>query len=67
MNDSHDPFLWDQMEHSIYCRFCRHMRDLMELTCDAFPHGIPEDIRSGRFIHIKPFPSQEGNMVFHPW
>lgn len=32
--------------------------------CEAFEHGIPDEILSGENKHIKPLKDQENNVVF---
>lgn len=34
-------------------------------TCEAFPDGIPEDVKTGVFDHTKPHPSDKG-LQFDP-
>jgi hypothetical protein len=30
------------------------------MTCDAFPEKIPQEIATCKFIHIKPYPGDNG-------
>jgi len=34
--------------------------------CKAFSEGIPEDILTGEFIHIKKHPEQDNDILFEP-
>lgn len=34
------------------CRRCKHYND--DMTCTAFPDGIPLEIVSGVFLHLRP-------------
>ena len=36
------------------------------LTCKAFPKGIPENILTGEFDHTKKHPTQKNNILFEP-
>ena len=46
------------------CNKCRHIlpsrRDESYPRCDAFPGGIPEEILTGEFLHIRPFEGDKG-------
>ena len=35
-----------------------------QITCRAFPNGIPDEILSGETDHTKPLPNQKNNIVF---
>lgn len=41
------------------CVYCEHF-DFETWTCEAFPKGIPEDIKIGEFNHRKPYPGDHG-------
>lgn len=40
------------------CRLCAHA--VGEDSCRAFPNGIPSEIYSGDFDHMKAFPGDNG-------
>jgi hypothetical protein len=44
------------------CHECIHLHPLDEdgNTCDAFPDGIPAEIRTGRFDHHLQYPGDHG-------
>jgi hypothetical protein len=42
------------------CLGCRHLVDLVEGTCLAFPDRIPLDILQDRIRHDRPFPGDHG-------
>ena len=46
----------DVREHQ--CMVCRHVRD--GGTCDAFPAGIPSEIRLKERDHRQPYPGDQG-------
>jgi len=59
----------DRPVFSPVCDFCRHYRitpplddqgELRPPTCDAFPHGIPDEIWHGRSKHRDPYPGDHG-------
>jgi hypothetical protein len=67
MNNDHDPFLWDSRGNWHFCRFCKHLHSLIgELTCDAFPEGIPKELTSALILHNKPMLGQKNDIVFTP-
>ncbi len=39
--------------------------DTGEMACQAFPAGIPDEIRLGKFDHRQPFPGDNG-VLFTP-
>lgn len=45
------------------CLMCANFNNL---TCKAFPNGIPQEILIGENEHTKPLPDQENNIVFEP-
>ena len=45
----------------LQCKFF-HNKDYVNLTCDAFPQKIPEEIVDNIFIHTKPYPGDNGIM-----
>ncbi len=47
------------------CLNCRHLVDLVEGTCLAFPDQIPLDILQDRIRHDRPFPGDHG-LRFEP-
>ena len=52
------------------CSFCVHLRrkpreEMTHHTCDAFPDGIPDEVGHNRFIHIKPYPGDNGILFEH--
>jgi hypothetical protein len=42
------------------CLECRHLIDLVEGTCEAFPAGIPLEILQDRLRHDRTFPGDHG-------
>lgn len=46
------------------CHYCRH-KHKRRSTCEAYPAGIPEDIRRMEVIHRKPHPGDQG-ITFQP-
>jgi hypothetical protein len=54
---------------SYQCEVCAHYRhakyDPWRLCCDAFPDGIPREIRIEQHDHRKPFPGDNG-ILFEP-
>ena len=40
------------------CYTCSHLRE--EMTCEAFPEGIPDDILESRADHRQPYPGDNG-------
>jgi hypothetical protein len=52
------------MQADLICANCKHYNG--DLTCKAFPKGIPEVIISGESDHSEPLPKQENKIVFEP-
>lgn len=46
------------------CLFCRH-KDEDDMTCAAFPQGIPVEIQDNEFLHTEPY-LDEGEVLFEP-
>lgn len=46
------------------CSLCENY--LGDLTCQAFPNGIPEKILLGENNHSKPLKDQDNDIVFEP-
>lgn len=46
------------MPVSWQCLKCRHFD--LNLTCKAFPDGIPEEIMTGQHDHRNPYPGDQG-------
>lgn len=46
------------------CMDCKHYNRYEEenLSCAAFPEGIPDDIIDGKFEHTKPYEGDKGIM-----
>lgn len=42
------------------CIECRHLVDLVEGLCRAFPEGIPKDLMQDRILHDRPYPGDHG-------
>jgi len=42
------------------CSSCKHWKPPSGRTCDAFPYGVPDDIRMGKNKHDKPYPGDHG-------
>jgi hypothetical protein len=40
------------------CIGCAHYR--IDYECNAFPHGIPDEIILGRIDHTRPYPGDNG-------
>jgi hypothetical protein len=48
---------------NLICFRCKNLRKI-EGGCNAFPEGIPSEIRIGKNKHKKPLPNQKNNIVF---
>ena len=48
----------------LLCNICKNY--LYDLTCEAFPDGIPEEIITGDNDHLSPLPEQENDIVYDP-
>ncbi len=61
-----DDFLvqMKNIESGFDCTLCKHLHS-DEVSCDAFPDGIPNDIQSSIIDHRKPFPNDNG-IMFEP-
>lgn len=48
------------------CINCKYFdrKNLEKNVCEAFPEGIPGDILSCEFTHIKKYPGQKNDIVF---
>tara|TARA_X000001382_G_scaffold111905_1_gene88926 strand:+ start:695 stop:946 length:252 start_codon:yes stop_codon:yes gene_type:complete len=46
------------------CDLCKHLND-DNITCKAFPEGIPNDIHTSVIDHRNPFPGDNG-VIFEP-
>ena len=46
------------------CGLCKHLHD-DNITCKAFPKGIPNDIHTSVIDHRNPFPGDNG-IMFEP-
>jgi hypothetical protein len=67
MNSDKDPFLWDSRDNWHLCGFCKHLHSpIGDLTCDAFPEGIPKELTSTLILHNKPMLGQQNDIVFAP-
>lgn len=42
------------------CLGCRHLIDLVEGSCRAFPRGIPLEIMQDQVSHDRPYPGDHG-------
>lgn len=43
------------------CETCKHLwKDEIGYKCNAFPMGIPDEIFTGEFDHIKPHENDRG-------
>lgn len=52
------------MSYKYTCITCQNYN--CNLTCIAFPNGIPQEILVGENDHTEPLPEQENNIVFEP-
>ena len=50
--------------YSPLCNKCKNY--LYDKNCKAFPEGIPDNILTGEFDHIKRYPGQDNNILFEP-
>lgn len=48
------------------CLYCRHLKDLFDSSCPAFPKVIPCPFLTGIKVHKKPTRYQKNNIVFEP-
>lgn len=50
------------MDITVPCIFCKHFnRDEREnMTCAAYPNGIPKEIQELKVIHTEPYPDDNG-------
>ena len=50
------------MDITVPCIFCKHFnRDEREnMTCAAYPNGIPKEIQDLKVIHTKPYSADNG-------
>ena len=52
-------------ENKLQCAKCiNYIRNIKNTICKAFPEGIPEDILSDEFEHIKKHPKQKNDILF---
>jgi len=42
------------------CTYCKHLRDIVDRTCEAFPEGIPMPIWMGEHTHQTPYEGDHG-------
>src|SRR5574343_290552 len=42
------------------CLICKNITDKKNFKCMAFPEGIPKEIASGKFLHTKEYPNDNG-------
>ena len=59
IDDRHEVFTI----YTSQCGKCKHL-NFTELSCAAFPEGIPGKLLSGDTRHDKPIEGQTGNTVF---
>ena len=65
MSDMEEQII-DGRELAMYisqCTYCKHLKK-EDLTCIAFPEGIPDDLLAGEVKHDTPIGGQVGNTVF---
>lgn len=48
----------------VQCFFCAHLNIENSLVCEAFPEGIPKEIRNGEIRHDKPIKDQNNNIIY---
>jgi hypothetical protein len=60
IDDRHEIF----RPYEASCSKCRQGFDSINLTCKAFPEGIPDQILEGKDKHEMPLPEQGNSIVF---
>lgn len=59
-----DVYIWpnesDIPAFSGVCTYCKHLRDIADRTCDAFPEGIPMPIWKSEHDHRTPYVGDNG-------
>ena len=48
--------------YNVQCFNCIHLNE--DMTCAAFPDGIPDDILNYSFVHDKKHPDQDNDILF---
>lgn len=58
---------WESDNNSQKITVCINCKNyLNDLTCKAFPNGIPNEILNTSNDHSKPLPDQQNDIVFEP-
>lgn len=55
-------FTSERIAHFEFCRLCKHKTS--NLTCKAFPLGIPSEILTGKTTHWQPIENQHEGFIF---